>query len=217
MDQKQITERLERCYTGIVHDIMRAMGFKDFTLPPELKPILPGKPLAGPAFTIEGRVDRNADPHETLLAWTGLLSQAHRGHVWVCRTNTDYVALMGELSAQALQLKDIRGCIIDGLVRDVEFLIEQGFQTWCRGYTPRDIVGYWLPKAVDTEILIGDVWIAPGDFIVSDRDGVIRIPKDRVLEILDKAETAMATESDLRKAILAGMDPQQAYLKYGKF
>lgn len=212
-----ITRRLEKCYTGIVHDIMRAMGFKDFTLPPELKPILPGMPLAGPAFTVEGRVDRNADPHATLLAWTGLLSQAHPGHVWVCRTNTDYVALMGELSAQALQMKNIRGCIIDGLVRDVEFLIEQKFQTWCRGYTPRDIVGYWLPKAVDVEIQIGDVWIAPGDYIVSDRDGVIRIPKASVMEILEKAETAMATESDLRKAILAGTDPQKAYLQYGKF
>lgn len=213
----EITQRLERCYTGIIHDIMRADGFKDFTLPPELKPILPGKPLAGPAFTVEGRVDRNADPHETLLAWTGLLSKAHPGHVWVCRTNTDYVALMGELSAQALQLKNIKGCIIDGLVRDVEFMIEQGFQTWCRGFTPRDIVGYWMPKAVDTEILIGDVWIAPGDYIVSDRDGVIRIPRANVADILQKAETAMSTESDLRKAILAGMDPQQAYLKYRKF
>lgn len=214
---EQITERLERCYTGIVHDIMRGMGFKDFTLPPELKPILPGKPLAGPAYTIEGRVDRNADPHETLLAWTGLLSGAKRGHVWVCKPNTDYVALMGELSAQALQLKDIRGCIVDGLVRDVEFLIKQGFQTWCRGFTPRDIVGYWLPKAVDTDLLIGDVWIAPGDYIVSDRDGVIRIPKAHVLDILEKAETAMATESEMRTAIFAGMDPQKAYLQYGKF
>lgn len=26
-----ITSRLERCYTGVVHDVMRAMGFRDFT------------------------------------------------------------------------------------------------------------------------------------------------------------------------------------------
>ena len=29
------SERLERCYTGVVHDVMRAMGLRDFTLPPD--------------------------------------------------------------------------------------------------------------------------------------------------------------------------------------
>ncbi len=33
-----ITERLEQCYTGVVHDVMRAMGLTDFTLPPSLRP-----------------------------------------------------------------------------------------------------------------------------------------------------------------------------------
>ena len=49
-----LTERLERCYTGIIHDTMRAMGLKDFTLPPALRPLLPGVKLAGPAFTVDG-------------------------------------------------------------------------------------------------------------------------------------------------------------------
>ena len=71
-----ITERLEACYTGVVHDVMRGMGLRAFTLPAELRPILPEKAMAGPAFTIQGKVDPAADPHETLLAWTGLLSQA---------------------------------------------------------------------------------------------------------------------------------------------
>ena len=32
------TERLSKCYTGVVHDIMRDMEYKNFTLPPEIKP-----------------------------------------------------------------------------------------------------------------------------------------------------------------------------------
>lgn len=214
-----LTERLQNCYTGVVHDIMRAMGLKDFTLPPELRPILPGQPMAGPAFTIEGRVDRNADPHETLLGWTGLLSQAKSkpGHVWVCQTNTDYVALMGELSAETLLRFGLRGCVIDGLVRDTKFLIDMKFQTWCRGFTPRDIVGYWLPKATDVEVRIGDVWIAPGDYMVADMDGCIRVPKAIATDVIAKAESAMGTENQIRTAILAGMDPKEAYLKFGKF
>ncbi|HYZ62522.1 MAG TPA: hypothetical protein VE650_08710, partial [Acetobacteraceae bacterium] len=95
-----LTSRLSACYTGVVHDVMRAMGVRDFTLPPELRPILPERRMAGPAFTIDGRTDPDADPHETLLAWTGLLSKAKPGHVWVCQPNDRTVAHMGELSAE---------------------------------------------------------------------------------------------------------------------
>jgi len=196
---------------------MRAMGLRDFTLPSELRPILPEESLAGPAFTIEGKVVAGADAHETLLAWTGLLSQAPTGSVWVSQPNDRVVAHMGELSAETLRNKGVRGCIADGFVRDVNFLLAIGFQTWCRGFTPRDIVGHWLPAATNVPITIGDVTIEPGDYMIGDRDGLLCVPKALAQEVVDKAEAAMATESLVRKAILAGVDPQQAYLKYGKF
>ncbi len=43
------------------------------------------------------------------------------------------------------------------------------------------------------------------------------MPKAKAADVAEKAEAAMATESLVRKAILAGTDPQEAYLKYGKF
>lgn len=212
-----ITERLEACYTGVVHDIMRGMGLRDFVLPPELRPILPGRAMAGPAFTVLGKVDPAADAHETLLRWTGLLSQAPAGSVWVSQPNDRVVAHMGELSAETLKHKGLRGCVIDGYVRDVGFLLEIGFQCWCRGFTPRDIVGYWLPAATNVDVRIGEVIVAPGDYLIGDRDGLIRIPAMMAEEVVAASEKAMATESLVRKAILAGLDPQQAYLRYGKF
>ncbi len=214
---EDISRRLERCYTGVVHDVMRAMGLRDFTLPAQMRPLFPERRLAGPAFTIEGRVDPRADDHETLVAWTGLLSKARPGTIWVSQPNDTVVAHMGELSAETLKNKGVRGCIADGYVRDVDFLVEMGFQTWSRGFTPRDIVGYWLPKAVDEEIRIGEVVIAPGDYMLGDRDGLVRVPAGIVLDVLDKAEAAIATENKVRTAILAGVDPQQAYLQFGKF
>jgi 4-hydroxy-4-methyl-2-oxoglutarate aldolase len=213
----RLSERLGRCYTGVVHDVMRAMGLRDFTLPPELRPLFPELRLAGPAFTIDGRVDPRADAHETLLAWTGLLSKAKAGHIWVSQPNDRVVAHMGELSAETLKNKGVLGCVADGYVRDVDFLIAMGFQTWSRGFTPRDIVGYWLPRAVDVDIRIGDVIVAPGDYLLGDRDGLVRVPRERIEDVLDQAETAIATENKVRTAILAGMDPQQAYLEHGKF
>lgn len=211
------TERLAQCYTGVVHDVMRAMGLRDFTLPPELRPLFPERRLAGPAFTIDGRVDPRADAHETLLAWTGLLSKAKPGHLWVSQPNDRVVAHMGELSAETLKNKGVLGCVADGYVRDVEFLVAMGFQTWSRGFTPRDIVGYWLPRAVEVDIRIGDVIIAPGDYLLGDRDGLVRIPQARLADVLEQAETAIATENKVRSAILRGVDPQQAYLEFGKF
>jgi 4-hydroxy-4-methyl-2-oxoglutarate aldolase len=212
-----ITERLEACYTGVVHDVMRAEGLRDFTLPPALRPILPEKSMAGPAFTILGKVDPHADAHQTLLAWTGLLSKAPAGCVWVDQPNDGIVAHMGELSAETLKNKGVRGCVTDGLIRDVNFLLAMGFQTWARGFTPRDIVGYWLPAASNVPIKIGDVTIEPGDYMLGDRDGLIRIPAGIAEDIVTTAERAMVTESKVRTAILAGVDPQEAYIKFGKF
>ena len=212
-----ISSRLEQCYTGVVHDVMRAMGLSRFTLPIELHPLMPERRLAGPAFTIDGRTDPKADPHETLLAWTGLLSKAKPGHIWVSQPNDMTIANMGELSAETLKNKGLRGCVIDGLIRDVQFLLDMEFQTWSRGHTPRDIVGYWLPRAVEVDIRIGDVVIAPGDYLIGDRDGLIRIPQSRVEDVIDAAQTAISAENLVRSAILAGVDPQQAYLLHGKF
>ena len=212
-----LTARLEACYTGVVHDVMRAMGLRDFTLPAEMRPIMPERTLAGPAFTIEGRADPDADGHETLLAWTGLLSKAPSGSIWVSQPNDRIVAHMGELSAETLKNKGVRGAIVDGFIRDTNFLLEMGFQTWCRGFTPRDIVGHWLPVATDVPIVIGGIDIRPGDYFLGDRDGLVRIPAGHLAEVVERAETAISTENLVRKAILEGVDPREAYLKYGKF
>jgi len=208
---------LEQCYTGVVHDVMRGDGLRDFTLPPEITPLLPDRKLCGPVFTIEGRTDDTADPHETLLAWTGLLSKAKSGHIWVCQPNDRVIAQMGELSAETLQAKGVLGCVIDGGIRDVEFLIRLGFQCWRRFHTPRDIVGRWLPNDVDTDIVIGEVLIRPGDYLLGDRDGMVRVPKEIAADVAKRSLQAMQTENKVRTAILAGADPQEAYLKFGKF
>ncbi|MEM9138734.1 MAG: RraA family protein [Pseudomonadota bacterium] len=217
MTDDALSDRLARCYTGVVHDVLRKMGERDFTLPPRLRPLMPERAMAGPAFTIEGQVNPEADPHETLLAWTGLLSRCPPGHLWVNQPNDNQIAHMGELSAETLRDKGVRGAVLDGMIRDADFLIDLGFQTWGSGFTPRDIVGWWLPRAWEVEIRIGDVVIAPGDYLVGDRDGLVRVPKARVEDVIAAAEADIATESAIRTAIRAGMDPQQAYLKHGKF
>ena len=200
---EDLTPRLSKLYTGVVHDVMRAMGLKDFTLPHTLHPVTVARKIAGPVFTVRGKVARQADPHETLLAWTGFLSKAKSGHVVVIAANDDEVAHMGELSGETLMRKGVPGVVIDGGVRDVEFLIEMGFAVYARYATPRDIVGYWMVDAMDVPITIGKVKIAPHDYLLADRDGTIILPRDRAAEIVSAAAKAVGTESQIRTAILS--------------
>ncbi len=211
------TEVLGRCYTSVVHDALRAMGLRNFTLPPRIRPLDPARVLTGPVFTVEGRLDETADPHATLLAWTGLLSAARPGHVWCAQPHNQIVAQMGELSAETLQAKGVLGCVVDGGVRDTGFILRLGFPCWGTFHTPRDVVGAWLPTATDVPIQIEDVRIAPGDWLHGDRDGMVRIPADRLDAVIVNAVAAMDTESAVRRAILDGMDPQDAYRRFGKF
>ena len=214
---EDLSPRLAMLYTGVVHDVMRGMGCKDFTLPHTFRPLTVAKTIAGPVVTVRGKISPDATPHDTLLAWTGFLSKAKSGHVVVIAANDEEVAHMGELSGETLMRKGVPGVIADGGCRDVEFLIEMGFPVYARYATPRDIVGYWMVDAMDVPIKIGPVAITPGDYLLADRDGIIVVPRARAAEIVSAAAVAVGTESQIRTAILSGMDPQQAYLKFGKF
>jgi regulator of RNase E activity RraA len=78
-------------------------------------------------------------------------------------------------------------------------------------------VGYWLPDGFEIPIRIGRVLIHNGDYALADRDGVVIIPSQAAEDVVAQTEQIMARENLVRKAILEGVDPQQAYLRYGKF
>lgn len=208
---------LQGVYTSVIHDVLRAMGRRNFTLPPRITPLQPELVLTGPAFTIEGRIDETADAHQTLLDWTGLLSQAKPGHVWISQPHNHLVAQMGELSAETLHRKGVLGALMDGGLRDANFILRLGFPCWRVFHTPRDVVGLWRPTGVDVPVMIGDVLVRPGDWLHGDRDGMVVIPVELLDQVIEASVAAMQTESLVRRAILDGMDPQEAYLAHGKF
>ena len=139
-----LTERLERLYTGILFDVMRTLGAGAGVLPPGIVALDPGQRLAGPVWTVHGRLVEGAGPHATLVDWTRMLSAAPAGYVVVCQPENHEVALMGELSSEALKTRGVRGYVVDGGCRDTAFIRRLGFPVYCRFTTPRDIVGRWL-------------------------------------------------------------------------
>jgi len=84
-------------------------------------------------------------------------------------------------------------------------------------FTPSDIVARWIPDRYAEPVTIGTVTIRTGDYILGDRDGVVVIPKEVAEEAITKTEEVALTENKVRDAIRGGMDPVEAYLKYGKF
>ena len=211
-----IAAKLLRGYTGAVYDVLRELGISNCTLPPAIQGLAQGYKIAGPIFTLSG-ARGSLSAHETLLRWTEFLAKAPAGCVVVCQPNDDGLAHMGELSAEALKLRGVRGYVVDGGTRDSERILQSGFPVFCRYRTPADIVGRWGPTACQEPIVIGGVPIGAGDFILADIDGVIVIPAGIAAEVAGRVEHVANTESQLRKAILSGMDPQKAYLEFGLF
>jgi len=212
-----LLDRLRGCYTGAVHDVLRALGHDDVVLPPDIKSIAPGTRLAGPVWTVSGRPDRTRSRHDCLLGWCTLLSKAPAGHVVVCQPNTREIALMGELSAQTLQARGVLGYVVDGGSRDTDLVLAQGFPVFCAFLTPADIVERWVPDRYGEPVTIGGVTVHTGDWLLGDRDGVVIIPAAIVEDVVARTEEVVATESDMRRALVGGMDPVEAYLKFGKF
>jgi len=216
-NQTDLTARLEALYTGAIHDVLRAMGHPNCVLPSEIKALDPARKVAGEVYTVSGHIDQTRDAHDTLVRWTELLSKAPSGKVLVCQPNTHMVALMGELSAETLHHKKVRGYVVDGGCRDVEFILNIGFPVFCSFNTPADIVGRWVPDRFGEPVTVGTVTVCSGDYILGDRDGVVVLPAAVAADAIARTEEVVKTENKVRTAILDGMDPQQAYLKYGKF
>jgi regulator of RNase E activity RraA len=135
----------------------------------------------------------------------------------ICQPNDSTLAHMGELSAETLQYRGVRGYIVDGGCRDSDFILGIGFKVFCRYFTPIDVVGRWVADSFGEPIVVGDVAIEARDYVLADRDGVVIVPAEIADEVVARTEEVMQTEDTVRKAILEGVDPQKAYLEYGKF
>jgi len=210
-------QRLEKCYSGAVFDVLRERGITDSVLPKDLRPLDPSRTLAGPVFTVAGSPKPGIDGHESLLRWTEFLSAAPRDHVVVSTGQDEDRALMGELSAETLQYRGVKGYVTDGGCRDCAFIIDIGFPVFARFRTPRDVVAAWTPDAFQEPLDFLGVTVRPGDYIVADIDGAVVIPGDIAKEVIGQVEVVMQTENLVRKAILDGVSPKDAYLQYGKF
>ena len=212
-----LADRLQLCYTGAVYDVMRNMGYTRNVLPNDIRPMITEQKIAGRIFTAEGKIDNTLDKHTSLLKWCEMLSAVPPDSVLICQPNDHTLAHMGELSAETLSFKKVKGYIVDGGCRDGAYIEKIGLPVFCKYYTPKDIVSAWAITAMGSTIEIGGVQIRTNDYVLADRDGIVIIPGEIIKEVVEETEKVLQTENLVRKSILQGTDPVEAYLKFGKF
>lgn len=220
-DVDEIRQRYLRLYTGLIYDAMDHFGRPGQSMESGIYPLTHTMKVAGPAFTIRCISTPTLDDyiHNTRL---GMLKSMSPGCIQVRDTQRDNsCGQFGEITATAARAAGCVGAVIDGSTRDSNYLIEMGFPTFARFRNPVEGRGRFM--AVDYMIPIyvrgmdGKLVINPGDFIFGDNDGVVVVPKDMTIQVLEQAEEWFAGESKSRAAMAAGQDPFEVYDTYGRF
>lgn len=217
LSDAELADRYGALYPGAVTDTMDELGYGRQTLPTAIGPIAPDVRMAGVAFPILGRPDPDPDFDANIRRFLEMLGAAPADSVLAYETHDDAAAHLGELSTVALEARGARGAVIDGGVRDVGLIREQGFPVFTRYTTPKDAPPRWRLEDWDVPVTIGEVEVRPGDVLVGDVDGVACVPRDVAESVLERAEAMVETESTIREQVRGGMDPLTAYEEYGEF
>ena len=216
-DVNEVCGRFSVIYTGAISDVLDEMNYRGQVLPPEIQGLTMDQRVAGVAMPMEGEPTESQDPEEVYIPILKMLGDLCPGDVIVSQPHDSVSAHLGELSSEAAKFRGARGAVIDGGARDIDYILRLGFPVFCRYRTPADVMGRWKLVSHGQPIQIGRVKIRRGDFIVGDKDGVLVIPQEITLEVLRKSEEVVGTENLVRKAILQGVHPVDAYRTYGRF
>jgi 4-hydroxy-4-methyl-2-oxoglutarate aldolase len=213
-----LARRFSSVYTGALTDVLDRHGHLQQTLSADLAPLRPGMRLAGPVYPVLGRPHPGHDYDTSIRLVLEMLGSVPPGSVAVYETDDRSAAHFGELSATSLATRGCAGAVIDGGTRDAEYILREDFPVFARYVTPQDCVPRWeLLRHGDVTIVVGGVRVAPGDWIVGDRDGLVIVPGERVQEILAEAEAKVATEDQIRESVRRGTLPLAAYEQFGTF
>ncbi|WP_370962070.1 4-carboxy-4-hydroxy-2-oxoadipate aldolase/oxaloacetate decarboxylase [Amycolatopsis sp. cg9] len=191
-DLEQVT-RLADYGVATVHEALGRSGL----LGPGLRPIQDGVRVGGTAVTA--------------LCWPGdnlmihaAVEQCREGDVLVVTTTSPCQdGLFGELFATALRHRGVRGLVTTTGVRDVTDLRALGFPVWSAAISAQGTVKA-TAGAVNVPVAIGGQLIRPGDAILADDDGVLRVRREDVLTGLDAAKARLEKEAAAREAFATG-------------
>ena len=205
-----------RClYTGAISDMLDKNGYRNQVLPFYITPFTKAGQVAGPAFTGQGYPCADSANNDTQTRLR-MLESIPPGtvSVWSCGGSMD-CAHWGEIMSTAARQRGCDGAVLDGGVRDIDFVNAMNYPVFARFKCSASSVGRWDIREYQVPIKIGDVVIHPGDFVFGDVDGVVIVPQAITLEVLVAAEDVYRREGELREELRRGISVKDAYEKYG--
>ena len=200
-------------------DVLDTLGLRDQGLASGFAPFPSGAgKMAGWAYTILGKMTRYAgsgDPHK-MKAVDGV----GRGDLAVWSGEGKGVCFFGELIALGMKRRGCIGALVDGGIRDIEWIGRQRFPVYARYRTPVQSIGRWKVTAWQVPVELpgatsARVRVRPGDFVLADADGVIVVPKRVATKVLAEAERLTAKEVRIRRELDRGATLKEMLKKYG--
>jgi len=228
--QQEVTnDQLIRLYEGLrvadVSDGMDMIGLMDVGLmDPKISPLWKDienftHQMVGTAFTVRyvptnrvpslGEVPREEykkfrDQWYTNLSAEPFIEDIRPGDVIVIDNADDGdTGTTGSNNSMIWKSKGAVGIISAGGVRDTDEIIKQEIPVYMdyfkrgRGIRP----GRNELESYNEPVVVGGVYIRPGDVIVADGDGVIVVPRERAVEVADAAREEKNIDMDARKRL----------------
>lgn len=186
-DPAALLEAYRHVEVASVSDAIEQRLGRRMFLSHRMQPLFPAR-FAGYAGTVRMEKQENHDSH----AVDGMLQAIDEGnkdsvYVMSVEDGAD-VAGMGGLMGTAMAARDFAGAVIDGAVRDTAYLKKIGFPVYATGVAPSTLVGHYRCAGTNIPVVIDGVSIRAGDIIAADHDGVVVVPRDRAVEILNLAQ-----------------------------
>ncbi|KAJ5245088.1 hypothetical protein N7489_005184 [Penicillium chrysogenum] len=121
----------------------------------------------------------------------------------------------GDIMTQYAGIRGIAGTVIDGVCRDVNPAINDGYPIFTAGRWMRTGKDRVQVGGVNEAIGIGKVHVQPRDIVVADANGVVIVPRNRAREVAELATKIEKSEEGIRDLITSGASIAEAREKLG--
>jgi regulator of RNase E activity RraA len=197
--------------SAVVSDALEQLGIHPHVLH-RLSPLAldgPGTAFAGRAVTL--RFARTGSAEPATMRANHILRRSGPGDVLVMATDASPYAFWGEHMVTIAQQEGLAGSITDGGARDVAAIAATGFPVFTAHTTPATYLGYYDLVGHDEPVTLLGVTVAPGDALIGDRDGVVRVPEVAIADVARLIERFGELERFVGDAIAARRPVDEVY------